>query len=137
MYVVYESPLQMLCDSPTRYALEPEMMEFLSAVPTTWDETVVVDGKIGEFIAVARRKDDTWYVGAMTDWTPRELTLDVGFAGECEVISYEDGINADRYGSDYQMRKSIIREGHPVTVRLAPGGGWVGVLSPFSPSRAR
>ena len=73
MYVVFESPLQMLSDSPSNYMREPEAMEFLAAVPTEWDETRVLDARIAEYVVVARRNGKDWYVGAMTDWTPRNL----------------------------------------------------------------
>ena len=79
MYVVYESPLQMLCDSPSNYMREPECMEFLSKVPTVWDETKVLDARVADYVIVARRNGNQWYVGAMTDWTPREFTLDFSF----------------------------------------------------------
>ena len=72
MYVVYESPLQMLSDSPSNYLREPEAMEFLAAVPTEWDESKALDGKIAEYVAVARRNGSDWYVGAMNNWTVRE-----------------------------------------------------------------
>jgi alpha-glucosidase len=106
-------------------------MEFLSAVPTTWDETVVLNGKIGSHLTVARRKGKTWYVGAMTDWTPRQFQIDLGFAGPCEMTAYEDGINADRFGSDFTRTKKVLRQGEPVRVSLAPGGGWVAILTPL------
>ncbi|MBC7187539.1 MAG: glycoside hydrolase family 97 protein, partial [Calditrichaeota bacterium] len=70
MYVVYESPLQMLCDSPTHYLKEPECMEFLAKVPTVWDETRVLDARVAEYILVARRNGEDWWLGAMTNWTP-------------------------------------------------------------------
>ena len=125
MYVVYESPLQMLADSPSNYRREPESLAFLSAVPTVWDETRVLGASVGEFVAVARRKGRDWYVGAMTNWTPRDLDLDLSFLGpgafDAEI--HRDGPNADRAGVDY------VREIRPVTasdrlrVHLAPGGG--------------
>ena len=86
MYVVYESPLQMLADSPSNYMREPEAMEFLSAVPTEWDETKVLDARIADYVAVARRSGRDWYVGAMTDWTPRELEIDFSFLPEGEFV---------------------------------------------------
>src|SRR5208337_5534947 len=75
MYVVYESPLQMLSDSPSNYLREPEVMEFLGPVPTEWDETRALDGRIAEYVAVARRNGSDWYVGVMNNWTPRELEI--------------------------------------------------------------
>ena len=71
MYVVFESPLQMLSDSPSNYLREPEMMEFLAPVPSVWDDTKVLDARIAEYALVARRSGKDWYVGAMTNWTPR------------------------------------------------------------------
>ena len=96
MYVVFESPLQMLADSPSNYLREPEAMEFLSAVPPVWDETRALDGRIGDYVLVARRSGREWYVGAMTDWTARELEVDFSFLpeGEFKMDSYQDGVNA-------------------------------------------
>ncbi len=132
MYVVYESPLQMLCDSPTNYLREPEMMSFLRAVPTTWDETRVLNGAIGKYVTVARKHADTWYIGAMTDWTQRELELDLSFLARptAEVTVLQDGINADRFGSDWKQQKMTINISSPLRIHLAPGGGWVAVVTP-------
>jgi len=132
MYVVYESPLQMLSDSPTNYLREPEMMEFLGPVPSTWDETVALDAKIGEYVVVARRHGKDWYVGAMTNWTPRELdvTLDFLPQGEYLMTSYEDGVNASRVGMDYRMTKTRANRSTRLKIRLAPGGGWAARLTP-------
>src|SRR5262249_25759210 len=104
MYVVYESPLQMLADSPSNYLREPEAMEFLGPVPTVWDETRVLDARIGEYVLLARRKGREWYVGAMTNWKARELEIDFSFLpdGSFRMNAYQDGMNASRYGSDYK-----------------------------------
>jgi len=134
MYVVYESPLQMLSDTPTNYLREPEAMAFLSRVPTVWDETRVLDGKVGEYVLVARRNGPNWYVGAMTSWTPRELSLDLSFlgAGNYDMLLYQDGINADRNGSDYKMIKRAVAKADKLDLKLAPGGGWAAIISPGS-----
>lgn len=132
MYVVYESPLQMLCDNPSNYTREPEIMEFLRAVPTTWDDTRVLNGAIGQFVTVARKRGSTWYIGSMTDWTPRQFSLDLSFLGNCQVTLYEDGINADRHGSDYTRRRISLKKGEPLSVRLAPGGGCVAIVKPVT-----
>ena len=126
MYVVYESPLQMLADSPSNYLREPQIMEFLGPVPTEWDDTKVLDGKIGEYVVVARRNGRDWYVGAMTNWTPRELDIDLSFLpdGSYAMEAYQDGVNADRYGSDYVQVKSQVNKGTKLKLKLAPGGGW-------------
>ncbi|MGB2897718.1 MAG: glycoside hydrolase family 97 catalytic domain-containing protein, partial [Candidatus Acidiferrum sp.] len=132
MYVVYESPLQMLSDSPSNYLREPEAMEFLASVPTEWDETKVLDARIAEYVFVARRNGADWYVGAMTDWTPRELEVDFSFLpeGKFQLEAYQDGVNADRNGSDYKLVKSQVNEGTKLKIRLAPGGGWAARIHP-------
>jgi alpha-glucosidase len=126
MYVVYESPLQMLCDSPSSYEREPEVMSFLSAVPTVWDETRALDAKVGDYLAVARKSGRDWYVGAMTDWTPRTLEIKLDFLddGTYEAEIYGDGANADRYASDYRKEVRQVARGDVLKIELAPGGGW-------------
>ncbi len=136
MYVVYESPLQMLADSPTNYLREPETMEFLRAIPTVWDETRVLDGRIGDYVVVARRKGNDWFVGAMTDWTPRELEIDLAsFLAPAtrsmtwNMTSFADGTDADRIATSYR-RESVGVSGRPrIKVKLAPGGGWAARIS--------
>jgi len=132
MYVVFEAPLQMLSDSPSNYLREPETMEFLAPVPTEWDETKVLDGKIAQYVAVARRNGKDWYVGAMTNWSPRELEIDFSFLpeGNFSLQAYQDGVNADRMGSDYKMVKSQVNRGTKLKIKLAPGGGWAGRVTP-------
>lgn len=132
MYAIYESPLQMLADSPSNYLREPEAMEYLAPVPTVWDETVVLDSSIGEYVAVARRHGRQWYVGAMTNWTARELELRFDFLpqGEFAMTSFEDGVNAHRAGSDYRMKKGKVNRQTVMKVRLAPGGGWAARITP-------
>ena len=131
MYVIYESPLQMLADSPSNYYREQECMEFLSQVPTVWDETRVLDGQVGDYILVARRSWDTWFIGAMTDWTPRELTVDLSFLGSGSwwVKMYEDGINAHRLAIDYKKKVTDVDSSRKLTVKLAPGGGWAAMFT--------
>ena len=126
MYVVYESPLQMLCDSPSSYEREPEIMSFLSAAPTVWDETRALDAKVGDYLAVARKSVRDWYIGAMTDWTPRTLELKLDFLddGTYEAEIYADGANADRYASDYKKEVRQVARGDVLKIELAPGGGW-------------
>jgi alpha-glucosidase len=127
MYVVFESPLQMLADSPTNYMREPETMEFLRAVPSVWDDTKVLDARIGEYVLVARRSGREWYVGAMTNWTGRDLQVGLSFlpAGGFTMDAYQDGLNADRNASDYVKTKTQVDASKKITIRLAPGGGWV------------
>jgi alpha-glucosidase len=132
MYVVFESPLQMLADNPSNYLREPESMEFLAAVPTVWDETRVLDGKIGDYVLVARRSGRDWYVGAMTDWTARELEVDFSFlpAGEFKMDAYQDGVNADRAAFDYRKVSGRADRTTRLKIKLAQGGGWAARLRP-------
>jgi alpha-glucosidase len=132
MYVVYESPLQMLSDSPSNYLREPQIMEFLGPVPSVWDETKVLDGRIAEYVMVVRRSGSDWYVGAMTNWTPRELEIDLSFLpdGNYSMNAYQDGVNADRYGSDYQQVKTQVNKTTKLKLKLAPGGGWAARIQP-------
>lgn len=133
MYVVYESPLQMLCDNPTHYYKEPECMDFLSTVPTTWDTTVVLHARTGDYLALARRAaNGDWYIGAMTDWTPRDLTLDLSFLGPgtWKMDNWQDGINADRNAQDFKrIQGTTVTAAQPLTIHLAPGGGYAARLT--------
>ncbi|MCF7740919.1 MAG: glycoside hydrolase family 97 protein [Candidatus Marinimicrobia bacterium] len=126
MYVVYESPLQMLADSPSNYYKETECMDFLSRVPTTWDKTIVLDGKIGEYIIIARKSGQEWYVGAMTDWTVRDLNIGLDFLenGNYNIDIFKDGPNAHRNAIDFTREQKKIKSGEKLKIHLAPGGGW-------------
>jgi alpha-glucosidase len=126
MYVVFESPLQMLSDSPSNYMREPEIMEFLAPVPTEWDETKVLDAHIADYVVVARRNGSDWYVGAMADWTARTLEIDLSFlpAGNFTMEAYQDGVNADRNASDYKKIAIPVNRTTKLKLPLASGGGW-------------
>jgi alpha-glucosidase len=132
MYVVYESPLQMLADSPSNYRRNSECTSFIAGVPVTWDQTEVADAVVGDYIVVARRKGNTWYLGAMTDWDARTLEINLPFLtpGEYVVEIFSDGINADRHGEDY--KHLTVRQQFPgtLTLNMAPGGGWVARITP-------
>ncbi|MDR0961903.1 MAG: glycoside hydrolase family 97 protein [Mediterranea sp.] len=126
LYVVFESPLNMLCDAPTNYMREPQSLEFIATIPTVWDETVVLDGKLGEYIVTARRRGDTWYVGGITNWTARDFTVDLSFLdkGSYLCTTFMDGVNAERKGSDYKREISTVNKEQRVTLHAAPGGGF-------------
>ncbi len=132
MYVVYEAPLQMLADSPSHYLREPEVMEFLKMVPTVWDETKVLDAKIGDYVCIARRRGRDWYVGAMTDWTARTLDIDFSFlpAGRFKMAAYEDGPNAENMGNDYKATTRDVNRNTKLNISLASGGGWAARIYP-------
>ena len=132
MYVVYEAPLQMLSDSPTNYLREPEIMDFLGPVPTEWDETKVLDAKIAEYVLVARRHGSDWYIGAMTDWSPRDLEVNLSFLpeGNFTLEAYQDGANADRFASDYKKTSTPVDRTSKMKIHLAAGGGWAARIHP-------
>lgn len=126
MYTIFEAPLQMLADSPSNYEKEPDYTSFIAAVPTVFDETIALNGEVGEYITIARRKGDTWFIGAMTNWTPRTLTIDLSFLGEgsYEAVIFSDGVNAERNATDYKKETRTIKAGDKLNIRLAAGGGW-------------
>ena len=132
MYVVYESPLQMLSDSPSNYLRETEAMEFLGPVPSVWDDTRALDGRISEYVLVARRSGTDWYVGAMSDWMARELEVDFSFLpdGNFTMDAYQDGVNADRMAGDYKKIGMQVNRNTKLKIKLAPGGGWAAHLHP-------
>lgn len=125
-YVIFNSPLNMLCDSPSNYMREEECLKFIAEIPTVWDETKGICAEVGKYIAMARRSGDDWYVGAMTDWTSRELVLDLTFLpeGSYEVELYRDGVNAYRIARDYKKEVIELPSDRKLTVNMAPGGGF-------------
>lgn len=128
MAVVFESPMQMLPDSPSTYYREQECARFLTGIPVTWDEIRPLAGKVGDYVAVARRHGSDWYVGAITDWTERRLTLDFDFLEEGKEYTMElfrDGVNAHSMANDYRKESRSVRKGDKIAVDMAPGGGWV------------
>lgn len=132
LYVLFESPLQMLCDSPSNYLRTPEFTSFITAVPTVWDQTVALDASVGEYAAVARRNGAKWYIGAITDWTPRTLQAQLSFLGEgrYRMTVLEDGINADRIAHDFRVRTCEVTRNDTIDLPMAPGGGWAAIIEP-------
>jgi len=131
---LFEAPLQMLCDTPTQYMRNQTCTDFMVKVPTVWDETIGLAGSVGAYAAVARRKGDVWYVSAINNWDPHELTLDLGFLkGTYKAEIFADGINADRDATDYTRIVQTLKGGQKLTVKLAPGGGWTARLAPSKP----
>ena len=125
-YVIFESPFNMLCDAPSNYRREKECTEFISNIPTIWDETVSLAGKVSEYVAIARRHGNDWYIGALTNWTPRELDLDLSFLGEGDYTLelFKDGINADRAARDYKKEVIPVSTDRKLKIHMAPGGGY-------------
>ena len=126
LMTLYEAPLQMLCDSPTQYLRNRECFSFMAKVPVVWDETVAIAGSMEDYLVLARRKGDEWYVAAINSWKPRKISFNASFLGEgkwCAEI-FEDGINADRDATDYVKKSATFAAGDAISAKLAPGGGW-------------
>ena len=126
-YIIFESPFNMLCDSPSNYLKEDECTQFIANVPTTWDETMVLDGKVGEYLVIARKKDFRWYIGAITNWEERDIELDLGVLPNFGAKSghiFRDGPNANRVARDYVSEQAQVM-GNKVKFHLAKGGGAV------------
>lgn len=125
-YVIFESPLNTLCDNPTNYMREKECTEFIANIPTVWNETQVLDAKVSEYIAMARQHDDIWYLGALTNWEPREMELDLSFLGDGDykLELFKDGINADRAACDYKKEIIPVPADRKLKIKMAPGGGY-------------
>lgn len=126
-YIVHDAPLVMLADHPTAYQREKECTDFITSIPSVGiDETRVLQGVLGEYIVSARRAGDNWYVGAMTNWTPRSLTLDFSFlpAGTYRATLFKDGVNAAKKATDYEVEERTVTNQSKATIQLAPGGGF-------------
>ena len=126
MYVVYEAPLQMLCESPSIYYKEQESVDFICQIPTVWNETQVLKAAVSDYILIARRNGDNWYIGGMSDWDSRDLELDLSFLPEgkkYQMTLYQDGVNADRIAIDFKQTKLTVDNTYNKTIHLAKGGG--------------
>ena len=128
MFVVYDSPMQIFAGNPSDGMREPEYMELLGSLPTTWDETIIPDAKVGEYIVSARKNGNDWYIGGLGDWSARDLSVRLSFLDDGNYIATicKDGINADRYAADYVIQKNIpFRQNDTINIHLAPGGGFL------------
>lgn len=129
MYVVYESPLQMLADSPSNYYREPECMEFLSQVPVVWDETRVLKASVGEYIVVARRSGDTWFIGGMVGEKGQKFEIDLDFIkGNKTLTCWEDGVNVELNANDFARRSRKVKQGDKLTINMYDGGGFTAII---------
>ncbi len=130
-YVVFESPLQMLADNPSNYRKEADAMEFLGPVPSVWDTTIALEAKAGEYVVIARRSGENWYIGAMTNNVAREFEIDLAFLpkGVYKGMIWEDGINADKHPADYRKTARLADQTSKLKIKLEKGGGYVAVFS--------
>ena len=127
-YVVFESPLCMLCDTPTNYMKEEECTRFICSVPTVWAETRALEGKIEEYLTIARKSyDGAWYVGSIASWAGRRAVLDLSFLeeGEFKAEIFKDGVNASRNANDYKHTCTQVCNQDTLELEIAPGGGYI------------
>lgn len=126
MFIVYDNPMQIFGGNPSQAWLEPDFTALMGSLPTTWDETNIIDGKVSEYIVTARQKGADWYIGGMTDWTERDINLPFSFLppGNYKATVCKDGVNAERYAADYILQDIIIKKDDTLPLHLAPGGGF-------------
>lgn len=134
MYVLYDSPLQMLCDNPSNYRKEPIYTHYIARFPTTWDKTIALEGKIGEYAVVARKHGNNWYIGGMTNWDARSFTIPLTFLDgkKYKIELLKDGINVGKYAADYQIITQEVERGENLTLDMAAGGGYAAILTPVN-----
>lgn len=134
MYVIYDSPLQMLCDNPSNYKREPVYTHYIASIPTVWDKTIALEGKIGAYAVVARKNGEKWYLGGMTDWEGRAFNIQLSFLDRAKykMEILKDGVNVTKHAADYQIVNQEIKKGDTISMDLAPGGGYVAVLTPLN-----
>lgn len=131
MFVIFESGLQMLADNPTLYYRERECTDFITSVPVTWDETKVLYAKVGEAVAVAKRKGNKWFIGAMTNNVGRTIEVNLNFLNNStayKLTSFEDGINAERQALDYKKKTTQVKSGDILKIKMARNGGFAAII---------
>ena len=137
LFVLFESGIQMMADNPTLYYRNDECTRFITQVPQTWDETIALAAKVGEYAIVAKRKGDKWFIGGMTNnqEQQREFELDTDFLKEgqtYQMTSFEDGKNANRQAMDYQKNEHTLKKGDKISIRLARNGGFAAIIESFN-----
>ena len=134
LFVIFESGLQMLADSPSNYYRERECADFITQVPTTWDETRALEAKVGQYAIVAKRKGDQWFIGGMTNNKEKErvFEIDLDFLEGNQsytMTSFQDGVNAQRQAMDYKKTESKVNHSSTITIRMVRNGGFAAVLN--------
>jgi alpha-glucosidase len=127
MFIVYDNPMQIFSGNPSQGLEEPKFMELLGSLPTVWDETKILSGKVGEFILTAREKNSNWYIAGMTNWSERDIDIKFDFLDartQYKVTVCRDGVNADRYAGDYTIAESLFQKDDILQLHMAPGGGF-------------
>jgi alpha-glucosidase len=124
LYVVFDEPLAMVSDAPSAYANQPSF-RFIRDVPTSWDATKALNGEPGEFVTIARRNGGEWYLGSLTNWSPRDLRIPLGFlgSGSYKAELYEDASDATQNPKHVSIRRQIVHSSDVLTLHLVSGGG--------------
>lgn len=131
MYVLYDSPIQMVADSPSKYNENSEWFDFLEGVPSFWEETVTLYGKIGQRLALARRCGETWFIGCISgvdNPTSESLEFDFLNDGNWNMLYYQDGVNADKNAKDYAKKTCSVNKQSVMPIKIARNGGFVAIL---------
>ena len=133
LYVIFESGLQMLADNPTLYYRNADCTEFITRVPTTWDETIALAAEVGEVAVVAKRKGDKWFIGGMTNNSKdvREIDICLDFLNDgrnYKMTSFKDGINAGRQAMDYRRNESSVKKNDIIKIKMVRNGGFAAVI---------
>ena len=131
-YVVFDAPLSMLCDSPSLYDADEPCTRFIALLPTVFERTEILAGKIGEYIITARKSGERWYVGGLTDWTPRTLSLDMSFlgSGRYHATMLHDDSDSDTAPEKYVIKDGMLNSTESFDITLAPGGGFAIIIEP-------
>jgi alpha-glucosidase len=127
MFIVYDSPMQIFSGNPSQAYLEPEFMELLGSIPTGWDETKILDAKVGEYIVTARKQNDNWYIAGMNDWNRKDQIINLDFLdnGNYKLTICKDGMNAEKFAADYTITKMTVTKKSIIKIHAAPGGGFM------------
>lgn len=134
MYVLYDSPLQMLCDNPSNYRKEPIYTKYISRFPTVWDKTIALEGKIGEYAVLARKNGNKWYIGALTNWDARTFNIPLTFLDgkKYKIEILKDGLNVKMHAADYQLLTKQVTAAETLAIEMAAGGGYTAILTPIN-----
>ncbi|KFF06390.1 glycoside hydrolase family 97 protein [Flavobacterium reichenbachii] len=132
LFVVFESGLQMLADNPTNYYREKECTDFITSVPTTWDETKALEAQTGQYAVVAKRKGTKWFIGGITNNNQKDRSFDIKLdflaAKKYKMTFFEDGINAGYQAMDYRKKSAVVSNQDNIKIKMVRNGGWAAVL---------
>lgn len=130
-FVLFESHLQMLMDNPSRYDMWPDCRDFITSVPVNWDETRVLVAEAGQYIVMAKRRGDKWFIGGITNDKQREVEVTLSFlpeGKELHMTSFVDGVNADRMAMDYRMEQRTVNRNTKLSIKMARNGGFAAAI---------